>query len=516
MNDPDLPESRGRSLSKDSSSEMSGDADVVTTVTPGASRQLQPNSGLSQVKGRIKPAKKIPFWLWVLIAKSLGIKLHEKDKPIISAVLHILTFGSALGLFMTNTWVCGYSISSIHTKVDILDGTVSIMVISFFCGLGVYSHRLAYRLFVHPKFLDMLRLHSKTIFKINSALVIFMVLLSFVICLNVSTISYTYPYDTSENITLENNTNINPCQVVDIEIEVCQTYWICQMTFSVFFLVWNLLVAVVLVSVARTQTISIRRFLKQLESDARMLDSQFASKFLRSESSSNFNQYTWTDDDTIADFFSERSVEVNNVPSGASRNTLPSQNRPAEIRQRGSFSDLQLRFGRNSSVSRFEQLVDGSDGSNYEDMVEDPHIMSAQEIMHLYWRISMSVRLASVALQRWMISISLMITAWTAIRMVYWLSHTPSLYGIIMFILPLLLLPLLASSYSEVNYEGAKIIQSIMPTDDRIRMFQYLYGQPIMMTVYGHAVTYGTIGTVVVGILAAFASKIFLQEINTI
>ncbi len=43
--------------------------------------------------------------------------------------------------------------------------------------------------------------------------------------------------------------------------------------------------------------------------------------------------------------------------------------------------------------------------------------------------------------------------------MVYWLSHTPSLYGIFMFILPLLLLPLLASSYSEVNYEGAKIIQ---------------------------------------------------------
>ena len=31
------------------------------------------------------------------------------------------------------------------------------------------------------------------------------------------------------------------------------------MVFSVFFLVWNLLVAVVLVSVARTQTISIRR-----------------------------------------------------------------------------------------------------------------------------------------------------------------------------------------------------------------------------------------------------------------
>ena len=29
-----------------------------------------------------------------------------------------------------------------------------------------------------------------------------------------------------------------------------------------------------------------------------------------------------------------------------------------------------------------------------------PHILSEQEIMHKYWKISMNVRLASVALQR--------------------------------------------------------------------------------------------------------------------
>ena len=45
------------------------------------------------------------------------------------------------------------------------------------------------------------------------------------------------------------------------------------------------------------------------------------------------------------------------------------------------------------------------------------------------------------------------------VRLVYWLSHTPTWSGVLMFIIPLLLLPLLASSYAEVNYEGAKIIQ---------------------------------------------------------
>eukprot|EP00088_Acartia_fossae_P008537 TRINITY_DN14087_c0_g2_i1.p1 TRINITY_DN14087_c0_g2~~TRINITY_DN14087_c0_g2_i1.p1 ORF type:complete len:116 (+),score=0.13 TRINITY_DN14087_c0_g2_i1:1-348(+) len=113
-----------------------------------------------------------------------------------------------------------------------------------------------------------------------------------------------------------------------------------------------------------------------------------------------------------------------------------------------------------------------------------------------------------------MSSIILLISAWTAIRMVYWLSHTASLYGVFMFILPLLLLPLLASSYAEVNYEGIKVLSTILPTCKRVALFQYLYGQPIQMTVYGHAVTYGTIGTVVAGILAAFASKILLQELS--
>ena len=38
--------------------------------------------------------------------------------------------------------------------------------------------------------------------------------------------------------------------------------------------------------------------------------------------------------------------------------------------------------------------------------------------------------------------------------------------------------------------------QSILPTEKRVQMFQYLYGHPIQMTVYGHAISYGTIGKV--------------------
>ena len=47
-------------------------------------------------------------------------------------------------------------------------------------------------------------------------------------------------------------------------------------------------------------------------------------------------------------------------------------------------------------------------------------------------------------------------------------------------------------------------------------MFQYLYGMPIQMNVYGHRISYGTMGTVLAAILAAFASKILLQEMNEV
>jgi hypothetical protein len=58
--------------------------------------------------------------------------------------------------------------------------------------------------------------------------------------------------------------------------------------------------------------------------------------------------------------------------------------------------------------------------------------------------------------------------------------------------------------------------QSILPTIQRTSLFRYLYGMPIQMTVYGHPFTYGTMGTVLAAVVAAFLSKILLQEMNKI
>ena len=97
-----------------------------------------------------------------------------------------------------------------------------------------------------------------------AAFIICLVLTLFVIILNMTTVQNIFPW-TASNLTLAGegnvtNDNVNPCQISQICLVICQTYWISQVIFSIFFLIWNLLVSVVLVSVARTQVLKVILF----------------------------------------------------------------------------------------------------------------------------------------------------------------------------------------------------------------------------------------------------------------
>ena len=48
---------------------------------------------------------------------------------------------------------------------------------------------------------------------------------------------------------------------------------------------------------------------------------------------------------------------------------------------------------------------------------------------------------------------------WSVLLIVKWLTRTPTISGVLSFIFPLLMLPLLASAYAEVNYEGLRVLQ---------------------------------------------------------
>ncbi len=60
-------------------------------------------SGMSSLNHhhQMKQSRKMPYWLWFVIAKSLGIKLHPQDKPMVAIVLHAVTLFSAGGMLFT-------------------------------------------------------------------------------------------------------------------------------------------------------------------------------------------------------------------------------------------------------------------------------------------------------------------------------------------------------------------------------------------------------------------------------
>lgn len=63
----------------------------------GPASVLDSSSCGNIIKGQTKQSKRLPYWLWIIIAKCLGIKLRPNEKPVLSSILHILTMGTGAG-----------------------------------------------------------------------------------------------------------------------------------------------------------------------------------------------------------------------------------------------------------------------------------------------------------------------------------------------------------------------------------------------------------------------------------
>ena len=66
------------------------------------------------VKGQKRQSRKIPTWLWVIIAKSLGIKQNPGDKPMLAIILHAVTMFSGGGMLLTRIWFSGKVLQAIR------------------------------------------------------------------------------------------------------------------------------------------------------------------------------------------------------------------------------------------------------------------------------------------------------------------------------------------------------------------------------------------------------------------
>lgn len=178
--------------------------------------------------------------VWFVLAKSLGIKMHTFDKPVFGTVLYILTLLFAIAFSVSHTWFIVYDIVNIYTRQTVLTGLVTIAMVLYWCALGVYANQLASKLFNSPKFVASMRMHTRTVFKVSAAGIL--VAVGGIMTLLTS-------------ITASQTFSDAYCHNVSVSVVVCKVMFVSRVGYSVFSLVWNLLVGIVLLSVCRTHTI---------------------------------------------------------------------------------------------------------------------------------------------------------------------------------------------------------------------------------------------------------------------
>ncbi|GFX22694.1 uncharacterized protein TNCV_2994291 [Trichonephila clavipes] len=140
--------------------------------------------------------------------------------------------------------------------------------------------------------------------------------------------------------------------------------------------------------------------------------------------------------------------------------------------------------------------------------------MSNAELMHHFWKLNCRLRFSSYALQRWYASFVSLVLLRCSTYLVHWLGHPATMYDILQFALPLIMLVVLSTAIAEVNFEGQRLLRSIYPNELRIKPLQYMNLNPLQITVYGFGMTHGTIVTVVFAMLVGFVTKIVITEMT--
>lgn len=422
--------------------------------------------------------RKIPGWAWKIIIFVLGVTYSPNDKPsLLFRIIQICTGILAVTFTVTGMVYEIYDIIDKNTKTSLLMGIVTMFLGFLWICMGLYSQRLTARLFSNRNFVECVRLHSRTFLKISVA-----GLFIFISCGIVGINGYV------------SFSRFGPesCDTLELHQAVCYVMYCSHISFSVISLIWNGLVGCTLFSVCRTHTIVIRRFISVLDRDTKVLDllnRENARKFKRTLSTKSMDFISITDTGWF--IWDDCSHYQLLEDSPFTEDTQHSSNHvPPDSEQ----------FGGNVEYERCTENKSA--------------VLTNDEILNAYWKISKRMRVTSRYLQRWLGSWIFIICLWISDYIITWLSKKADVFSILECVLPLLLLGLMSSAFAEVNGEGHRMIRCICPITDRLKVLQFLAAQPLQMTVFNFALNYNAIVGVLLAFCIAFASRLILDEIR--
>ena len=203
------------------------------------------NEATEAVHYQTKQSRRLPPKFWLVCSKLLGIKLSDDEKPWIGYLTFGITVIFSLLFLISYSW---YTIALFWTNLKnrerepVLTGLISIAVVLYWVSLSVYGRLQASRILSSRKFVESVRMHSRSIFKMNAA--VLLVLIS-IVALVIN--NYDSATTFSDAHCSKHNVTVDPI--------ICKLMYISRVGCSFFTLLWNLTIGVVLLSVSRTHTI---------------------------------------------------------------------------------------------------------------------------------------------------------------------------------------------------------------------------------------------------------------------
>lgn len=445
-----------------------------------------------------KQSRKLPYFAIYFIMFITGVvnKVEKQSEikrkkfislvklsAIISTMVYVITICTGLIFSVSNIWFLVVDSLNEDTKTTIFSRSISIILSIILFSFGNYSISVLHNLYITKDLQDAIRIKTKSYFKIPA---------SFILVVLIGVFLY--------SVFSDMELNESECKLIKLNVIICYLKYYLTIIYSTITIFWNYLVALTIMIINRTYTISIRSFLIDLESDSFNI-----MKISRNIARKNINESSETLNYDYLDSKSE-NMELHDVDyDDDEENTVRNANMNRKV-----FADNRDKnIDCSVCINRFSNLKNTTVYTFCE------HIKSPNDILVDYWKIANNLKLISNLTQRWMFSIISSILVWCLSCLIGWIGQkNPSLTSVLQFIVPLLVLAVIFGTYAEANAEGNKIIQFIHPLEERIRMLNYLKQTPLQIRMYGFPLDYSAEVTFMSAISIGFLSQIIFHEIN--
>jgi len=275
---------------------------------------------------------------------------------------------------------------------------------------------------------------------------------------------------------------------------------------------WNLLVLMVILSICRTHTVGIRRFIKELEADGRVIENHYRSQVM----------------DVNVDMFSIMMNEVDNLDPDSddeyesswpqAQQHMP-QTQHTHINNEVPIIRREIHEGGRPDVTasgpsdiRSQAPARPSVDTACSEESRGGVILSVNDILLRYWSINSRLAFTGLVVQRWVTCWIIFVVSWVAQMIVYWIKNDTRIQEIFLVAIPLILLPLVCSALSEVNFEGDRVCRRICPTSERLDLLFFVTRNPLHLTIYGQTVRFGNMSNGLIGLATALFTGIAINK----